>query len=748
MNQVLHLKGRFEQAKSKSIPGAPKLPTGKSVEVSKLKELKNKLQELKEFWEEEDTIEEALISVYYTKVAAKSNRIKSLLSKGKETANTLVVGARFSKGNSPKHIITHYVPLYIIEESIEKLNKSIKLLDQEFNGKITAEKLSKLDPKVINFGNYGIAKTNFQQTIVDCFYVKTFDVLADNINLIKDSIVTIYKTDMATVDIMERIGINLNFSKIIDETTILLTPDQLEILKQKAPYLISMAVSDLTQLSKDDFTFDKNVDMSIPRPKNEPTIGVIDTMFDESVYFSEWVDFTNLLSKDIPLSPKDYEHGTAVSSIIVDGPSLNPHLDDGCGRFKVKHFGVASGSQFSSFTILRNINEIILQNRDIKVWNLCLGSRLEINSNFISPEAEILDKIQYENDVIFIIAGTNKDSNDEEEKFIGAPADSINSIVVNSVTHNKQPASYTRKGPVLSFFTKPDISYYGGDEEKFMKVYSHEGESLVRGTSYAAPWIARKMSYLIDILGMSREVAKALLIDSATGWDKQVISPFTIGHGVVPIKIEDIVNSADDEIQFILSGVSEEYDTYNYNLPIPVTKKGSLLKEEHPFVAKATLCYFPFCSRNQGVDYTNTEIDISFGRLSNNSKQPLKPINNNYQSDENGTYTWEEDARKIFRKWDNIKHIKETFTGKNRAKKAYDTGLWGLSLKTKERLNQKHGNGLKFGIVITLKEINGKNRIEDFIRNCSLRGWIVNKIDVENKIDIYNIAEEEIVFGE
>ncbi len=48
MNQVLHLKGRFEQAKSKSIPGAPKLPTGKSVEVSKLKELKNKLQELKE----------------------------------------------------------------------------------------------------------------------------------------------------------------------------------------------------------------------------------------------------------------------------------------------------------------------------------------------------------------------------------------------------------------------------------------------------------------------------------------------------------------------------------------------------------------------------------------------------------------------------------------------------------------------------------------------------------------------------
>ena len=58
--------------------------------------------------------------------------------------------------------------------------------------------------------------------------------------------------------------------------------------------------------------------ISIPAPKHEPTIGVIDTMFDRSVYFSEWVEFENILPDDIPLSKDDYEHGTAVSSIIVD----------------------------------------------------------------------------------------------------------------------------------------------------------------------------------------------------------------------------------------------------------------------------------------------------------------------------------------------------------------------------------------------------------------------------------------------
>lgn len=132
-------------------------------------------------------------------------------------------------------------------------------------------------------------------------------------------------------------------------------------------------------------------------------------MFDETVYFSEWVEFKNMVDGNV-LEKSDYDHGTMVSSIIVDGPNINKELDDGCGRFKVRHFGVAKSGSFSSFAVMRAIKEIVESNRDIKVWNLSLGSALEINSNFISPEAAILDKIQYENDVIFVVAGTNKTS--------------------------------------------------------------------------------------------------------------------------------------------------------------------------------------------------------------------------------------------------------------------------------------------------------------------------------------------------
>ena len=72
--------------------------------------------------------------------------------------------------------------------------------------------------------------------------------------------------------------------------------------------------------------------------------------------------------------------------------------------------------------------------------------------------------------------------------------------------------------------------------------------------------------------------------------------------------------------------------------------------------------------------------------------------------------------------------------------------MWGLSIKTKDRQNLEDGKGMKFGVVITLKEINGVNRYDDFIKQCSFKGWLVNKVDIESKLDFYNKAEENIEF--
>lgn len=754
MNNILQLKGRFEQRPNSSKPGAPKLPKGKKVSSLHLEELAEQLKKILQFWKENTDIGGALVSVHYTHIVAKSNRLKTLLSEGSKSPTDSIRGAKFiweadKDGKmTQKHVFTHFVSLNAIEKAIEVLNATSAFIDKNYAGEITSEITEKLAETSADKFNE-ISKSQLLNVLVDGFYVESFDIDRATEDVTEESIITIYQTGIETKKLLSKFGIYIVDERIIDGTTIRLNPDEAKLLYNNAAYLIAMSVTDFSKLTRDE-VLDSEEEFEIensliPHPTNEPIIGVIDTQFNDKVYFHEWVEYRNLLDPNIAMTKEDFEHGTEVTSIIVDGPHGNPELDDGCGRFRVRHFGVATHMGFSSFTVLKMIRNVVAANRDIKVWNLSLGSRLEIKPNFISPEAAELDRIQSDYDVIFVVAGTNKPSDeDKKEMRIGTPADSLNSLVVNAVDFRGNPASYTRVGPVLSFFHKPDISYYGGDgsnyKDKMVVCRDDMGAAYVSGTSFAAPWISRKLAYLIHIMGLNREVAKALLIDAAAGWNRKDDVSHSIGYGIVPKHIDDIVKSPNDEIRFILTGASEEYETYTYNLPVPVVDNA------HPFYARATLVYFPQCDRNQGVDYTSTEMDIHFGRVHvEDNKAKIKPIDNNQQSEDKLITLYEEDARKMYRKWDNIKHISEEIKERRIPRKAYDSGLWGLKINTKERL-QRRKAPLQFGVVVTLKEMNGVNRIDDFIKMCMARGWLVNRLDVENQLDVYAKAEEDIVF--
>lgn len=740
MNNLLELKGQFQHQNNPKGFGPANLPQGSSVSAEHIGSLKKDLQSIYDRWSKNTLIGGALISAHYTRVVAKSNRIKYLfVETSTDNANDAIRGARFEEREEGiNHIFTYFISLNALRESIRRLSICEDIVMNQFNGFITSDDIAYLH-KHKNYHRKDLARTNFIGAVIDCYYVRNFAIDEDISELGEPAIVTLYRTKYKTKELLERLGIRSLETGMLDETTVLLNPDQLQILKEKAPYLIAMEVRDFAKLTLEDLESERSQQgITIPHPTNEPVIGVIDTLFSEDVYFREWVEYENMIDPSIPVVDKDYRHGTEVTSIIVDGPSFNPDLNDGCGRFRVKHFGVATHDRFSSFSVLKSIRMAVAANRDIKVWNLSLGSSMEIHQNFISPEAAELDKIQSEYDVIFIVAGTNKTPERKENMRIGTPADSINSLVVNSVTRDGKPASYTRVGPVLSFFHKPDVSYYGGDEQNGIRVCTPLGEAIVSGTSFAAPWIARKMAYLIHYIGMSREVAKALLIDSAAAWDRKDDSTHSIGYGIVPIKISDILKTKNDEIRFFMNGTIDKYETYTYSIPVPS------FMEKFPYFARATLCYFPRCSRNQGVDYTDTEMDIHFGRVREGKKGPeIKSINNNNQ-DVDGHHLYEGPARLLYRKWDNIKHISETVSPRARAKEKYGAGLWGLSIKIKERLSYASDKDMQFGVVITLKEMNGINRIDDFIKLCMIRGWIVNQIDVDTRVDIYAKAEENI----
>ena len=757
MNSILQLKGRFEQRPNLSKPGAAILPKNKFVSSVHVRTLQSQLEDILAYWSEHKEIAGALVSVHYKHVVAKSNRLRILLAESGKSPVDSIRGAKFvwemdENGEEiQKHVFTHYISLKALEKAITLLKNTADVVDAGYDGEITSKDTERIAAaKEFPFHDI-IAKSSLLRVVLDCHYVESFNIDRVDESITEESIITIYRTNIETKTLLRKFGINIYDDRIIDETTLRLNRDEIQILLNKASYLIAMNVTDLAQLTKDDILQgdedgDHIPDLPIPHPQNEPIVGVIDTQFNTDVYFSEWVEYHNMLDPDIPLRAEDYHHGTEVTSIIVDGPKGNPDIDDGCGRFRVRHFGVATSGSFSSFAVLRSIRSIVASNRDIKVWNLSLGSTKEISPSFISPEAAELDRIQSEYDVLFVVAGTNRPKGETKPNMkIGAPADSLNSLVVNSVAFNQKPASYGRVGPVLSFFHKPDISYYGGDGPMFFDRIAvcrdTHGAFYASGTSLAAPWITRKMAYLIQVMGLSREVAKALIIDAAAGWDRKDDPSNSIGYGVVPIHISDIIHSEDEEIRFILSGTADEYETYTYNLPVPV------INNAHPFYARATLVYFPHCDRNQGVDYTSTEMDIHFGRLNTTRAKPMiMSINDNVQAEEGLRVIYEENARKQYRKWDNVKHISDVIKSRAVARKAYDAGLWGLSIKTKERMQPRGKKSLPFGVVVTLKEMNGVNRIEDFKKLCMARGWLVTKLDVQNQIDIYLRAEEDIEF--
>ena len=750
MNSILQVKLNFANEKNPSnVPGKD-LRTHAEVTTETIDGLITSLRSVLRYYRNAPKLVTGiLIDVKYNDIIAKSRRIQEILKPFGKTTNDVVVGARFSDApdGQENHIITYYVDEKTINRTISDLQIAKQFLERELNGKATSENFKARGSK-LRYDKYSLSKTRLRGLIIECSAIDSFGVPSVSTMPERDSfLVTFYKTELSVSLLLEKLGVEDQFYRysFFGNDTISVNRDLYNLLNDKVPYMISMISSDFSKITLEEIKKEKSPkSIVIPDPQNEPIIGVIDTFFDEGVYFSKWVENHDYID-DIErymLQKADREHGTEVSSIIVDGPRMNPWLDDGCGRFRVRHFGVCS-ERIQTARLVRKIKAIIRANQDIHVWNLSLGTEDEVSRNFISYDAAALDEIQAQYNVVFVVSGTNDNRTDHPDVLkVGSPADSLNSIVVNSVRRDGRVASYTRKGNVLCFFNKPDVSYYGGDYDDRIVAYAPWGEEDVFGTSFAAPWISRKLCYLIDVMGLQREVAKALLIDSAAGWEyKQSTYRIKdmVGYGIVPIDINKVLTTENEEIKFVVYGTSESFKTANYSIPVPRDEDN-----KYPYIARAALCYFPECTRSQGVDYTNRELSLQFGRIVND-KGKIDDINDNVQ-DDSDSHVDERTSRREFRKWENTKFISTILKDNLKPRKSYGERLWGVTITSKERLSTHMDKHLNFGAVITLRELNGINRIDQFIKACTLRGFIVNRLDVQNRIDIYNATQEEIHF--
>ena len=743
VNDVLILRGTLEGASKEKGGGGFKLPAWAEYPLEHLESLGRDWTVVEAFWQRQVDVGGVLLSVHYRRFVAKSNRVSELLGLQGGAVWKTIRGARFERKNGVvnNHVITHFVSLETLREARATLVKVFSALKAAGVLWVTQETLEAVRDKKLLVN--GMTPARLWTFLKDAAYVDRLavDQLPDELK--ESAITSFYRTGVALSQLLAEFGLSLTPDYFLDENTVLLTPEQRRRLVEKAGCFISMSLSDLAEIPALDFSPDVPMGRDrLPPPGDEPVVGVIDSLFCEEAYFSDWVEVHNqpALAVNRPLTAADYAHGTAVSSLIVDGPAANPRLDDGCGRFRVRHFGVATTGRISQFHLMKAVRDIVRGNPDIRVWNLSLGARYETKEDFISPEAAILDELQSECNVIFVVAATN--SPDSSPMRLGAPADTINGVSVGAVNRQGAPTAYTRHGPVLNFFVKPDVACFGGEGADGINVCTGSAKSLNSGamkvgTSFSAPWITRKLAYLIHRMGLSRETAKALLIDCAVGWGRYPDPEWhRVGYGRVPVRIEDILHTATDEIRFVIHGKTKAYRTSHYAIPVPRNRDG-----DFNYSVRATVCYFPHCCREQGVDYTTTELDVRFGRVTGaEGAQDVKDIRLPLKEDPRFQWIPEKEARMMFQKWSNVKVFKDEIV---KSRKAY-TPYWGFRADLMDRLNTFSERGMPFTLVVTLKEKDGVNGIHRFIKSCQVSGWVVETLKVEQRLAVHEKAEAEL----
>lgn len=385
---------------------------------------------------------------------------------------------------------------------------------------------------------------------------------------------------------------------------------------------------------------------------NYPVIGVLDSGISSNKYLNPW-----LLPKKFSSYPDDLinpAHGTAVSSIIVYGDKLENRLlsgGNGCKLFDATVFPDNNKEAVYEDELVENIREAIKANKNIKIWNMSLGTDIDADPNDFSDFGIALDSIQDTYDVIICKSSGNCKNfmQGRPKGRVAKSADSIRSLVVGSIAHNKgdkdiaeinHPSPFTRIGPGPANNIKPDLVSYGGNAgmngtrlmQNGVKAIAPDGKIMqLIGTSFATPRVTALLSELHLKISESFNptLLKALAIHSAK-YPEGLTLPVServhqMGFGL-PDSAENIIYNDPHEITLILQEniVKGEFIEI-LEFPFPE----SMVDEEGYYYGeiKVTLVSQPVLREKQGAEYCQSNLEVKLGTYQNIKNRDIEKTN-------------------------------------------------------------------------------------------------------------------------
>ncbi|AGY53761.1 hypothetical protein BRDCF_p1134 [Bacteroidales bacterium CF] len=415
----------------------------------------------------------------------------------------------------------------------------------------------------------------------------------------------------------------------------------------------------VTEMPTYDITMDAIfVEDTIPikQPKEGieyPTVGVLDSGISDIPYLKPWLHEDKITY--YPDEDVDKSHGTFVAGILLYGDELegeNYTGFEGCKLFEAIVIPDLKKQRILEDELIAQIWDAISRNRDIKVWNMSLGTNIEIDQYEFSDFAKALDEIQEQNNVLICKSAGNC-TNFKVNAPVGRitkSADTVRGLVVGSIAqeknatdladkHNPSPFSRIGRGP--SQIIKPDVVHIGGNVGlnasnsvvmNPVKSFSPTGGIVANvGTSFSTPRISAIASGLDSMLNESFNptLLKALIIHSAK-YPEEMKMPIAdkikfTGFGL-PSNIKDILFNETNEITLILQDTLERGNFIDIlDFPFPQ----SMVDDEGYFYGEmtVTLVTSPILEVSQGAEYCQSNIDVMLGsydeKVERNMSNPI-----------------------------------------------------------------------------------------------------------------------------
>lgn len=408
-----------------------------------------------------------------------------------------------------------------------------------------------------------------------------------------------------------------------------------EALETLAPMpFLSVGFDDLAE------TVSETIAIKYPEEGKEYAIvGVLDSGIAPIPHLAPWL-LKDTFSK-VPEDRKDESHGTFVAGRIIYGDEFDNlhHVgSNGCYIFDAAIIPDSKKDMIEEGDLIDHIREAISKHKEIKIWNLSLGTQQEADRDSFSFFGIALDQIQIENDVLICKSAGNCQNfrHGYPVSRIAKSADSVLSLVVGSVAHAKNafdlsdinyPSPFSRIGQGPSFINKPEVTHIGGNAGinpktgglviTGVKSFSKNGSLTSNiGTSFSTPRVTSLVAGLGNSINepFSPLLLKAMAIHSAKYPLSISLPPEerlrSMGYGI-PDSVDNILFNDPHEITLILQDTLEKgnwVQMLDFPFPDHMIENGLYYGE-----VILTLVTLPMFAEKQGGEYCQSNLEVRFG---------------------------------------------------------------------------------------------------------------------------------------